>query len=313
MINLFKNSKALLTVLTVGSVVTTASAAQALTLKVEVENLAPDGGVALTPVWVGFHDGSFDSYNGGLPSELGLERIAEDGNAMVISADFNANKTYVQDGASGVFDTTQVGTRVDGTVGPGAILPGDKVMSLFEVTPDVSNGWFSYVSMVLPSSDYYVANGNPTAWGLTDLFTGVASSISFDIGLPGTITDAGTEVNNFASSAGNGLFQDPPLPPGQDGPNQGAEQNGLNTNVGNPYGDFLSKPPGFDTNFASLNFNDTDLYPDGIGRITISVFEEPPVGQDPESVPESSTTVGLIAMAGLFLGARLRRCNHRLN
>ncbi|NEP42031.1 MAG: PEP-CTERM sorting domain-containing protein, partial [Okeania sp. SIO2H7] len=106
MTNLFKNSKALLTLVSVSSVITTASVAQALTLKVEVENLGPDGGVALTPVWVGFHDGSFDSYNGGLPSEKGLERIAEDGNTMPISIDLLANKTYVQGGMSGVFDPT---------------------------------------------------------------------------------------------------------------------------------------------------------------------------------------------------------------
>ena len=60
--------------MTVGSVITTASATQALTLKVEVENIAPDRGVALSPVWVGFHDGSFDSYNGGLSSQEGLEQ-----------------------------------------------------------------------------------------------------------------------------------------------------------------------------------------------------------------------------------------------
>ncbi len=162
MINLFKNTNPLLMGLTFASIFSSASAVQALTLKVEIENLGPNGGVALTPVWVGFHDGSFDSYNTGLRSEEGLERIAEDGNPMVISADFNDNKTYVQDGMSGVFDTTQpIGTRVDGAVGAIAILPGETFMNLFEVTPDANNAWFSYVSMVLPSSDYYVGNGDP--------------------------------------------------------------------------------------------------------------------------------------------------------
>ena len=33
---------------------------QALQVKVTIENLAPVNGVYLTPLWVGFHDGSFD-------------------------------------------------------------------------------------------------------------------------------------------------------------------------------------------------------------------------------------------------------------
>ena len=33
-------------------------------IQVTVTNNAPAGGAYLTPVWLGFHDGSFDSYNG---------------------------------------------------------------------------------------------------------------------------------------------------------------------------------------------------------------------------------------------------------
>lgn len=54
--------------------------AEAATVKVSVENLGPAGGIFLTPVWVGFHDGSFDTYDLGSPASAGLERIAEDGN-----------------------------------------------------------------------------------------------------------------------------------------------------------------------------------------------------------------------------------------
>ncbi len=310
MINLFKNINPLLTVLTFGSIVTTASAVQALTLKVEVENLGPDGGVALTPVWVGFHDGSFDSYNGGLPSERGLEQIAEDGNPATISQDFLDNLTYVEGGVSGIFETDQVGTRIDGAIGGGPITPGNTAMSIFEVTPDDSNRYFSYVSMVLPSSDYYVANGNPLAHSLTTLFTEEETSISFFIGEAGTVNDAGTEVNDFATSAGNGLFG---IPGGQTGGNQGEDENGVNANVSDPFATFLNRPDNFDTDFANLDFNDTTLYPDGIARVTISVVDEGPIGQAPQSVPESSTTAGLMAMAGLFFSATgFRRRNHHM-
>lgn len=81
--------------------------AQTQQVRVEIQSNAPQGGVALTPLWVGFHNGSFDSYNGGLSAEEGLERIAEDGNASVLSNDFLAGRTYVQNGVGGVFDTAQ--------------------------------------------------------------------------------------------------------------------------------------------------------------------------------------------------------------
>ena len=42
--------------------------AQTVDVVVTIENVAPDGGVAITPIWSGFHSGSFDSYNGGLTS-----------------------------------------------------------------------------------------------------------------------------------------------------------------------------------------------------------------------------------------------------
>ncbi|MEL4896446.1 spondin domain-containing protein [Crocosphaera sp. Alani8] len=307
MTNLLKKS-GLLTLLTIGSVVATAATAQALTLKVEIENLGPDGGVALTPVWVGFHDGSFDIYNGGLTSQEGLERIAEDGNTMPISMDFLSNRTYVQNGVSGLFDSTQVGTRVDGAIGEAPITAGTMATSTFEVTPDNSNLYFSYTSMILPSNDYFLANADPLAHSLTTLFSGEDSFISFEIGLPGSFRDAGTEVNDFNTSAPGGdpnpLF--PGLPPGQSGPNDGADENGVITSVTDSYADFQNRPVDFDTDFANLNFNNETLYPNGIARVTISVVEEV------ESVPESSTTVGLMTVGGLLFFAGLRRRNRSI-
>ena len=60
-----------------------------VSVSVRVENVAPDSGVAITPVWAGFHSGSFDSYNGGLLSLEGLERISEDGDTSLITEQFN--------------------------------------------------------------------------------------------------------------------------------------------------------------------------------------------------------------------------------
>ena len=57
-------------------------------VKVTVENLAPENGTFLTPAWIGFHDGGFDSYDGGAAASAGLERIAEDGNPAGLSMEF---------------------------------------------------------------------------------------------------------------------------------------------------------------------------------------------------------------------------------
>ncbi len=60
-------------------------------------------------------------------------------------------------------------------------------------------------------------------------------------------------------------------------------------------------PEDFLTNFPNLDFNNTSLYPNGIARVTITAV----------SVPESSTTTGLMVMGGLFLlGDSFRRRNN---
>ncbi|ACK72672.1 conserved hypothetical protein [Gloeothece citriformis PCC 7424] len=280
MIQTLTNPKTIAGMFAVGSTLTLVSSANALTIRVTIENIAPEGGTYLTPVWVGFHNGSFDSYNGGLPSELGLERIAEDGDVSQVTADFAANLTYIDNSTGTPVSATlpaedaglaQTGTRVQGTLGAAPIGPGSVVSQDFDIATDGSNTYFSYLSMVLPSNDYYVANGNPFAHSLSSLFSDPNVPIVFNIGLPGTVNDAGTEINNFNTSAGNGFF--PGLPQGQTGGNQGADEGGINANVGAPYGNFLNTPPGF--NFANLNFNNASLYPNGIGQVTITVVPEP--------------------------------------
>ena len=315
MINVLKKSKVLTTLLMIGSIASTASAAQGITLKVEVENIAPEGGVYITPVWVGFHDGSFDSYNETLSTQPGLERIAEDGDVTLISADFLADLTYIGVGpntgnpisVTEKADTMFPGSRVDGALGEAPIGPGSSAMQLFEVAEDGSNNFFSYASMILPSGDYFVANGNPEARNLSRLLNGETSSIEFFIGQ--IVHDAGTEENDFATSAGNVFFDG--LPEGQSGLNQGADQDGVVANVINPYGiqpgvddpngPFANEPDDFDDNFANLDFNNSDLYPNGVARITITAV----------SVPESSTTLGLMLMSGCFLLGRVWQHHHK--
>lgn len=249
-------------------------------VRVTVTNNAPSGGVAITPAWVGFHSGSFDSYNGGLPALPGLESIAEDGSTALLSSQFldfdatNGGYTYIGAGPSSALTRTgdlQDQYRVDGTLvdddATPPLLPGESISHDFTIRTDGSNRFFSYVSMVLPTNDFFIANGDPLAHDLMVLYDG-DGTVSFDVGLPGTVNDAGTEATDYTTSAANGLFG---LGGGQGGPDTPAGSLGLNiANVaGDPFAGFGIATP------AAFNFNDPGLYPNGIATITISAVPEP--------------------------------------
>lgn len=233
-----------------------AASASATSLRVTITNNAPGGGAYITPVWTAFHDGSFDTFSIGESASPGLEAIAEDGNVGPLS-DLFASSTP---------------SGVQGVTGGGPIAPGQTVSQIFEISNDGSNNYFSYASMVLPSADYFVGNGDPTVHNLAKLLDGTLNEIVFNIGTPGRIYDAGTEVNDFATSAGNGLFAN--IPGGQMGPNQGADEGGVVLGVfgDDPYADFLSAA-GLDTSL--LNFLNLDLYNKGLATIRIEVVPVP--------------------------------------
>jgi len=279
---------------------------------VTVTNNAPAGGVALTPVWVGFHDGSFDSYNGGLSSQPGLERLAEDGNFGDTSTpgtlmyDFANNQTYIDNSSgtavSATVNSSQVGTRVQGaiasTVGPPPFQPGQSSSAIFNLASDGSNDLFSYASMILPSNDYYVANGNPLAWDISSVIAG-GGPVSFTIG-GNAVNDAGTEINDFTNAAPGGpnlpgLFPGVGLPNGQGGPNTGAAQNGVNTDVSDPFANFLNADG---VNTTQFDFTNSTLYSNGIATIKIES-----VSAIPE--PSSAALMGIMGLVGLC--ARRRR------
>ncbi|MEO1526529.1 MAG: spondin domain-containing protein [Planctomycetota bacterium] len=231
-----------------------------------IDNIAPEGGVALTPVWVGFHNGNFDSYNGGLTSLEALERVAEDGDNGLISTQFNdfdpelGGYTFIDNsGDSPVSALVRTGDlsdlfRQDATLGAAPLLPGDSAMAEFNLQVDGSNDFFSYASMVLPTNDFFVANGNPTAHDLSGILSD-GGSISFFIGTPeGGVNDAGTEAEDFNSSAGNPLFPGRNLPAGQGGPNEGTTTTEPIANVnGKAFADFQLAPRGVERAIRILN------------------------------------------------------------
>jgi len=156
--------------------------AMAVEVTVTIENLAPANGNFLTPVWVGFHNGDFDSYDIGAPSTPGLERLAEDGNTGVISAEFLAS-------GAGTVDATILGPVVP------PLAPGLTSSMTFDLDPNSpSSRFFSYATMIIPSNDAFVANAAGTAHQVFDELGNFVGA-SFVIMGP-RVRDAGTEVND---------------------------------------------------------------------------------------------------------------------
>ena len=152
---------------------------------VTIENLAPMGGTFLTPVWVGFHDGGFDLYDNGAAVSAELERLAEDGNTGPLSAAFDA-------AGNGIVQATLLS---DFGIPP--LAPGETATMTFMLDGHNSaNRFFSYASMVIPSNDAFVGNGNPRAH---KIFNRGGHFHSADFIVYGSaVRDAGSELNDEA-------------------------------------------------------------------------------------------------------------------
>ena len=144
-----------------------------------VTNNAPLQGTCQTPVWLGIHDGTFDLYNQGEPVSAALQSLAEDGDNDPLIEAFGI-------APGGVFD---------GVTNGGPICPGETVQFPFDL--DLPGGvdlYLSYASMILPSNDAFVANGDP----MEHLFFSAGGMIQdVEICVLGDeVLDAGSEVND---------------------------------------------------------------------------------------------------------------------
>lgn len=240
------------------------AAAFAGPVRVTVTNLAPMGGTFITPVWVGFHNGMFDLYDSGAPASPGLEAIAEDGATAPLSMEF------AMSGAG----------AVDATLGMMPIAPGTSVSTIFNLDPmSPLNRYFSYASMIVPSNDAFIGNGNPMAFQVFDAM-GMFTSVDFIV-MGSMVLDAGTEVNDEIPM--NTAFF------GQTMPNTGVDEMGV---VGIHPG-FM--PAAMGNILGSMMFANADFKAMGyqVARIQI------------EQVPEPATWA-LMALA-LPLGLLVRR------
>lgn len=157
-----------------------ASPVAAMQVKVTIENLAPANGNYFTPVWIGFHDGSFDIYDAGGIAPPAVQRLAEDGNAAPLDTVFQVSTT---NGVSSVVTAPNI-----------RFAPGDVGISEILDLDPVDNQYFSYMSMIIPSNDAFIGNGNPTAF---QIFNNSGAFQGLDLFVLGnSVMDAGTEVND---------------------------------------------------------------------------------------------------------------------
>ncbi|WP_303905221.1 spondin domain-containing protein [Thiohalomonas denitrificans] len=247
-----------------------ASNASATQIMVQVDNLAPDQGATLTPLWSGFHGGDFDLFDFGDPASEALERLAEDGDTGPAMDAFAA--------------TTPNG--VQGTL-PAAIGPGESLSMGFLLNDSEAQRYFSYAAMVVPSNDAFISNDDPKAYSIFDdegKFTGT------DFVVKGSdVWDAGTEVNSEVPEETALL--------GQTVPDTGTDENG----VVEPHPGLME--PGDGGIVDDPRFTNADFSSEGYELARITVSEREPV-----SVSEPSTLALLVGgFLAAFLGARRKR------
>lgn len=237
-------------------------ALSATPVRVTITNTAPVNGTLLTPVWVGFHNGTFVVYTPGLASSAALEALAEDGNNAPITALFGGT----------------AGTSAQGTLGGAPIAPGQSVSMIFDLDPtNPLNRYFSYASMILPSNDAFIGNGNPLAF---EIFNGAGVFQAINRNVMGSmVNDSGTEVNDELAAT-TAFFS-------QAAPNTGTVENGV---VGNHVG-FV--PGGrILTQFTGANFEASGYQ---VANIQIELVPEP-----------TSVSLVLVGVAGLWMARRKR-------
>lgn len=272
---------ALAAAMTLGSVTTMATAASAATLRVTVENLAPINGGFLTPAWVGFHDGTFDLYNRdeSLDGFPGLESLVEDGDTAQLTDAFASEEP------SGV-QTTLLSDNIP------PLEVGEVTSFILDVDPAV-NQYFSYASMVIPSNDAFIANGNPLAH---EIFDDAGNFLGADFVVLGSeVLDGGTEVNDELPFSTAFL--------GQQAPNTGTDENGVVTeHPGLTVGTILGTTDSSALNGLPLNFTGADFTAPGyeVARFRVELVED-------VDVPEPGTILGLMAVGGLVVGGRKRK------
>ena len=265
------------------------SSAEAVELKITVENTSTSPDVFFSPFWIGLHDGSFDTFTPGEAASLGLEIVAEDGIVGLELAEpaFLPFVNAVIAGGATLPDPADTIAALFSALEPDGIQQlafasifgfsaGSDFSFTVEVDPSIHKT-LSYASMIVPSHDGFVADIDPVSI-FSD--TGVFLPQTIEI-LASDVYDAGTEVNAEDLSQTPITFNPPSLLFGA--VRQGTPENGvielhpLLKEAGQ--GGFLDVP-----RFANSDF--TRAPEARIARIKVEV------------VPEPLTLLGAVTAAG---------------
>ena len=216
-------------------------------VQVTFENLQPADGFFLTPVFAGFHDGSFDTFDAGTAASTSLQLLAEDGVVSGLQADFTANGV----GQQSVF------TNAAGFGGAPVLDPGEAATQLFGL--DSNSRFLTFATMLIPTNDSFFGNGDPTGIAILDAAGNFTGNQTIDFNFA-DVYDAGTEVNNglgaaFSAAGGDRSDENGVITQGQSF-----------TNLANLDG--IATVAGTNVNFASAS-NSPVL------RLTITAVPEP--------------------------------------
>ena len=169
------------------------SSAHATSVKVTVTNTAGEGGIALTPFYFGFHDGTTDLFDAGERASFGVETLAERGNF----APLRDERLAFQDSSVG---GTAFGTDIGA---PGPLDPGESASFIVDLDA-ISNRFLFFASMLLPSNDTFLGVDDSTQFSLFDDDGNFLGNQTIDV--TGEFAyDAGTEIND-ASETGGAAF-----------------------------------------------------------------------------------------------------------
>ncbi|MGG7567228.1 spondin domain-containing protein [Rhodovulum sp. DZ06] len=155
--------------------------ALAVPLEVAVTNHSAADGLFLTPLLAVFHDGGYAPFERGAEASPGLELLAEQGDPSGQLA-----------GDAAGFQAAVI-TAPGGFAGAPVLDPGETARLVVDVDPATAL-YFSFLSMVIPSTDSFIGNGDPFAIPLFDAAGAFLSPARFEV-YGGDVWDAGTELD----------------------------------------------------------------------------------------------------------------------
>ncbi len=147
-------------------------------LNFTVTNGQPAGGFSISPVWLGIHDGTFDTFDPGAAASSEVETVAELADTGPITTAFTGNGPQATLGA------------------PGPFIPGATASMDIDIADPTTTRFLSFLAMVVPSNDMFIGNGDPLAHPLFDAGGNFLGPQTITI-LGADVWDAGTEVNDI--------------------------------------------------------------------------------------------------------------------